>query len=257
VKVVIIEDERPAAERLQMLLERYHPDTEIIQVLDSVQNSIRWFTDNPGQAELVFMDIKLTDGLSFEIFRQVRINQPLIFTTAYNEYAIEAFKVNSIDYLLKPVAIEDLNRSLNKLASLRENLMDGHQRIEMEELAKVLGKLQHSYKNRFMIKVGEHIRSIPIEKIMMFSADGRVVYIVTDQGREYIVDYKMEELDEVLNPEIFFRINRSYALNINFIRDVIVYSNSRLKILMEKESENELIVSREKVNPFKQWFGMR
>jgi len=108
-----------------------------------------------------------------------------------------------------------------------------------------------------MIKVGEHIRSIQTEKIMMFSADGRVVYIVTDQGREYIVDYKMEELDEVLDPKIFFRINRTYTVNINFIRDVIVYSNSRLKVLMEKESENELIVSREKVNPFKLWFGMR
>ncbi len=256
-KVVIVEDERPAAERLQMLLERYHPDTEIIQVLDSVQGSIRWFTENPGLAELVFMDIKLTDGLSFDIFKHVRISQPLIFTTAYNEYAMEAFKVNSIDYLLKPIAFEDLNRSLNKLASLRENLMDGKQRIELEELAKVLGDLQKSYKNRFMVKVGEHIRSIPVDKLVMFSADGRVVYIVTDQGREYIVDYKMEELDEILDPEIFFRINRSYTVNINFIRDVIVYSNSRLKILLEKEYEKELIVSREKVNPFKLWFGMR
>jgi DNA-binding LytR/AlgR family response regulator len=257
VKVVIVEDERPAAEKLQMLLERYHPDTEVIQVLDSVKASIQWFTNYPGKADLVFMDIKLSDGLSFEIFKEVRINQPLIFTTAYNEYAIEAFKVNSIDYLLKPIAFEDLNRSLNKLASLRENLMDGHQRIEMEELVKVLGELQKSYKNRFMVKVGEHIRSIPVEKIEMFHADGRVVYIHTDQGREYIVDYKMEELDEVLDPELFFRINRSFALNINYIRDVIVYSNSRLKILMERESESDLIVSREKVNAFKAWFGMR
>jgi DNA-binding LytR/AlgR family response regulator len=256
-KVVIVEDERPAADRLRMLLERYHPDTEILAVLDSVEGSVRWFTENEVRADLIFMDIRLTDGLSFDIFKKVKINQPLIFTTAYNEYAIEAFKLNSIDYLLKPVSEEDLNRSMKKLASLRENLMDGHQRIELEELAKVLGKLQKTYKNRFMVKVGEHIRSIPVDKIVMFYADGRVVYVVTDQGREYIVDFKMEELDEVLDPEIFFRINRSYTLNINAIRDVIVYSNSRLKILMEREFENDLIVSREKVNTFKMWFGMR
>ena len=255
-KVVIVEDERPAAERLEMLLKRYHPDTEILSVLDSVQGSIRWFKENPGQADLIFMDIKLTDGLSFEIFKQVHINQPLIFTTAYNEYALEAFKVNSIDYLLKPVSFEDLNRSLGKLASLRENLMDGHQRLELEELAKVLGKMQKSYKNRFMVKVGDIIRSIPAENIILFYADGRVVYILTDQGREYIVDFKMEELDEVLDPEVFFRINRSFTIHISAIRDVIIHSNSRLKILLNREFERELIVSREKVNPFKLWFGM-
>jgi DNA-binding LytR/AlgR family response regulator len=257
VKVVIVEDEKPAAERLEMLLKRVHPDAEILQVLGSVESSVRWFSENPGKADLVFMDIRLTDGLSFDIFKQVRINQPLIFTTAYNEYALEAFRVNSIDYLLKPVSPEDLDRSLNKLSSLRENLMEGHHRIEYEELARVLGELQKSYKSRFMVKVGDHIRSVPIENILLFFADGRVVYILTDQGREYIVDFKMEELDEVLDPEVFFRINRSYSVNINAIRDVIIHSNSRLKILLNREFERELIVSREKVNPFKLWFGMR
>ena len=230
-KVVIVEDERPAAERLEMLLKRHHPDTEILQVLASVQDSVRWFKENPSLADLVFMDIKLTDGLSFEIFKQVQINRPLIFTTAYNDYALEAFRVNSIDYLLKPVSFEDLNRSLNKLTSLRENLLEGHQRLELEELAKVLAQVQKSYKKRFMIKVGDHIRSIPSENIVLFYADGRVVFVVTDQGREYIVDFKMEELDEVLDPEVFFRINRTFTLHINSIRDVIIHSNSRLKIL--------------------------
>lgn len=213
-KVVIIEDERPAAERLEMLLKRADPDSEILKILDSVDASVRWFKENPGLADLVFMDIRLGDGLSFEIFKQVRINQPLIFTTAYNEYALEAFRVNSIDYLLKPVSAEDMERSLSKLASLRENLVEGHQRIEYEELARVLDQLQKSYKNRFMVKVGDHIRSIPVENILLFFADGRVVYVLTDQGREYIVDFKMEELDEVLDPEFFFRINRSYTVNI-------------------------------------------
>lgn len=256
-KVVIIEDEKPAAERLEMLLKRALPDAEILKVLDSVEGSVRWFKEHSALADLVFMDIKLTDGLSFEIFKQVRINQPLIFTTAYNEYALEAFRVNSIDYLLKPVSDEDLNRSLNKLTSLRENLMEGHHRIELEELGRVLERLQKTYKTRFMVKVGEHIRSIPVENIVLFYADGRVVYLVTDQGREYIVDFKMEELDEVLDPELFFRINRSFSLNIHCIKDVIIHSNSRLKILLDRTFDRELIVSREKVTAFKLWFGMR
>lgn len=256
-KVVIVEDEKPAAEKLEMLLKRSVPDVEILTILDSVAGSIRWFKEHSALAELVFMDIKLTDGLCFEIFKQVRINQPLIFTTAYNEYALEAFRVNSIDYLLKPISAEDLNRSLNKLTSLRENLMEGHHRIELEELGRVLEQLRKNYKTRFMVKVGDRIRSIPVENTVLFFADGRVVYLLTDQGREYIVDFKMEELDEVLDPELFFRINRSFSLNINSIKDVIVHSNSRLKILLERTFDRELIVSREKVIAFKLWFGMR
>ena len=256
-KVVIVEDERPAAEKLEMMLRRIQPDVEILTILDSVKGSISWFSGKPSEADLVFMDIRLSDGLSFEIFSQVKINSPMIFTTAYNEYALEAFKVNSIDYLLKPISAEDLEKSLNKLSSMRENLTQVHHRIEYEELSRVLGQLQKSYKNRFMVKVGEHIRSIPVENILCFFADGRVVFVLTDQGREYIVDYKMEELDDVLDPEIFFRINRSFSVNINAIKDVIVHSNSRLKIVLTREFEREMIVSRDKVNSFKLWFGMR
>ena len=143
-RIVIVEDEKPAADRLELLLRRYDPDIEVIHHLDSVQSSIAWFKQQGTAADLVFMDIKLSDGLSFEIFRQVRINKPVIFTTAYNEYALEAFKVNSIDYLLKPIAYDDLYRSLSKLSNLRENLMDRSQRLELEELAKVLEQYQKS-----------------------------------------------------------------------------------------------------------------
>jgi DNA-binding LytR/AlgR family response regulator len=256
-KVVIVEDEKPAADKLELLLKRYDPDIEVIQRLDSVAGSVEWFGRNAPAADLVFMDIRLTDGISFEIFRQVRISKPVIFTTAYNEYALEAFRINSIDYLLKPVSYDDLFRSMNKLSSLRENLISGNQRIEMEELAKVLDQYQHTYKQRFMVKVGDHIRSIPVEQITMFYADGRVVYIFTGQGREFIVDFKMEELDEVLDPKLFFRINRTFTLHINGIKDVIIHSNSRLKVVLHQAFDEELIVSREKVNPFKLWFGMR
>lgn len=256
-KVLIIEDEKPAADRLELLLKRYDPDIEIIQRLESVSSSVEWFGQNPQEADLVFLDIRLTDGNSFEIFKQVRISKPVIFTTAYNEYALEAFKVNSIDYLLKPVSYENLFRSMNKLSSLRENLISGNDRLELEELAKVLDQYQHIYKQRFMVKVGDHIRSIPVEQITLFFADGRVVYIFTRQGREYIVDFKMEELEEVLDPEQFFRINRTFTLHIEGIKDVIIHSNSRLKIVLHQAFDQELIVSRDKVIPFKMWFGMR
>ena len=256
-RIVIVEDEKPAADRLELLLRRYDPDIEVIHRLDSVQSSIAWFKQQGTAADLVFMDIKLSDGLSFEIFRQVRINKPVIFTTAYNEYALEAFKVNSIDYLLKPIAYDDLYRSLSKLSNLRENLMDRSQRLELEELAKVLEQYQKSYKNRYMVKVGDHIRSIHTDQINLFYADGRVVYLLTDKGREYIIEYKMEELEEILDPELYFRLNRTFMVNINAIRDVIIHSNSRLKVLLHQQFEKELIVSREKVNAFKMWFGMR
>jgi DNA-binding LytR/AlgR family response regulator len=256
-KIVIIEDEKPAADRLELLLKRYNPDIQVLHRMDSVKKSVSWFQDHGSDVDLVFMDIRLADGLSFEIFKQVRINNPIIFTTAYNEYALQAFKVNSIDYLLKPISYEDLHRSLDKFSSLRENLLDTRQHAELESLAEMLGQYRKSYKNRFMIRVGDHIRSVPTDRIKLFYADGRVVYLVTDQGREYIVEYRIEELDKVLAPEMYFRLNRTFIVNINAIMDVIVHSNSRLKVVLDQQFEKELIVSREKVNSFKLWFGMR
>ena len=255
-KVIIIEDEKPAADKLELLLKRYDPDIEVIERLESVAGSVKWFKQNAHAADLVFMDIRLTDGTSFEIFRHVRILKPVIFITAYDEYALEAFRVNSIDYLLKPFSYDDLYRSMNKLSSLRENLINGNQRVDLEELAKLLEQVQQTYKQRFMVKVGDHIRSIPIGQITLFYADGRVVYILTDEGREYIVDFKMEELEEVLDPGLFFRINRTYTLHIEAIKDVVIHSNSRLRVVLHQDFDRELIVSREKVNPFKTWFGM-
>jgi len=255
-KIVIVEDEAPALQKLEALLERYDPEIEIVGRLDSVKSSVQWFQQSTFQPDLVFMDIRLTDGLSFEIFRHVTINSPVIFTTAYNEYALEAFKVNSVAYLLKPFSYDDLYRSMQKLITMRENLALPEQRIRMEELNDLLGNLQKNYKSRFMVKIGEHIRSVRSEDINLFFADGRVVYILTSAGRHYIIDHKMEDLQEVLDPEIYFRLNRTYIVNINAIDDVIVYSNSRLKVILNKEFENELIVSRERVGEFKKWFGM-
>ena len=255
--ILIIEDEKPAAEKLILLLKRYDEEITVCEVLPSVASSVEWFRDETHTADLIFMDIRLSDGLCFDIFTQVDIRTPVIFTTAYNEYALQAFKVNAIDYLLKPVSYDELYKSMEKLASLRENLADSRSRIRAEELTKLISHFSRNYKNRFMIKVGEHIRSVKTDDILLFFAEGRYVNVLTTGGREYIIDYKMEELPELLDPELFFRLNRTFIVNINAIKDVIVYSNSRLKVILTQPVDRELIVSREKVVYFKQWFGMR
>lgn len=252
-KVLIIEDEIPAAEKLERYLQKYDPSIVVAARLDTVAGAVAWLKDKQTEVDLIFMDIQLIDGLSFQIFQDVKVNRPVIFTTAFNEYALDAFKVNSIDYLLKPITFTDLAASLKKLESLREQLQwDSRQQERVES---IIGSMKSKeYKNRFMVKLGEHIKSITIEQVALFYADGRDVYLVTTQSRKFIIDYTLESLDEILNPKQFFRLNRTFILNINAIKDVLVYSNSRLKIALNQDFDKEIIVSREKVGDFKNWF---
>jgi DNA-binding LytR/AlgR family response regulator len=254
-RVLIIEDEKPAAEHLVRLLNRYDSSTEVITILGSVAKSIEWFSNPLNSADLIFMDIHLTDGLSFDIFNQIQINTPIVFTTAYNEYAIQAFKVNSIDYLLKPISYEDLFQSIEKLENLRINLSTSKQRLKFEELNEALAHFQKNYKERFMVKIGDRIKSVTIDKTVLFYADGRNAFLLTTKGNNYIIDYKLEELEELLNPEQFFRISRSFIVNINHIQEVAIHSSSRLKIKLEQNFNRDIIVSREKVGLFKEWFS--
>jgi len=254
-RVLIIEDEKPAVENLKVLLQRYDNSIEVVGELDSIASSVEWFSNPLNSVDLVFMDIHLSDGLSFEIFNKTQLNLPVIFTTAYNEYAIQAFKVNSIDYLLKPLDYDDLFRSMEKLESLRENLSSASQRIKLEELNEALLHYRKTYKERFMVKLGERIKSVTADKIVLFYAEGRNAFILTSKGNRYIIDYKLEELEEMLNPGTFYRISRSFIVNINHIQDVLVHSNSRLKIHFEQAFDREVIVSREKVSHFKNWFS--
>ena len=254
-KVLIIEDEKPAAEKLERLLGEVAPEMHMQVVLPSVKKSVNWLQAHPGSYELLFVDIQLADGLSFEIFKEVRIDKPVIFTTAYNEYAMEAFKVNSIDYLLKPITAAALRQSLNKLDLLRRNLPGLHEPDKLEALQQALSALKKTYKTRFMVKLGEHIRSIATEKVAFFFAEGRTVFLHTLSGRKFIVEYKLEELEGLLDPRLFFRLNRSFIVNINAITDVLVYSGSRLRISTEPEPPKEIIVSRERVGEFKDWFN--
>jgi len=250
-KVLIVEDELPAAEKLERYLLKYDPSSKVVATIDSVAKGVEWLTDNQDSIDLIFMDIQLLDGLSFQIFQKVNVMKPVIFTTAFNEFALDAFKVNSIDYLLKPITFTDLSASLKKLENLREQL----QPEQSERIQQAFSSLKtKEYKNRFMVKLGEHIRSITADQIALFYADGRDVYLVTTQPRKFIVDYTLESLENILDPQLFFRLNRTFIVNINSIKDVLVYSNSRLKITLTQEFDKEIIVSREKVGEFKDWF---
>jgi DNA-binding LytR/AlgR family response regulator len=251
--VIIVEDEVPAAEKLERYLQKYDTSIQVVARFDSVAATVAWLKDHQDSIDLIFMDIQLIDGLSFQIFQQVQVKKPVIFTTAFNEFALDAFKVNSIDYLLKPITYTDLSSSLKKLENFRQQFQWNSE--QNEKVQQVFTSLNtKEYKNRFMVKLGEHIRSITADQISLFYADGRDVYLVTGQPRKFIIDYTLESLEDILDPAVFFRLNRTFILNINSIKDVLVYSNSRLKITLNQEFDKEIIVSREKVGEFKEWF---
>ena len=249
--VLIIEDELPAAEKIERYLLKYDSNIRILAKLQSVEEAVDWLQENDQSLDLIFSDIQLTDGLSFEIFQKHPVNIPVIFATAYDEYALDAFKLNSIDYLLKPVTFMDLSNAINKLKAVKEGFGDTSEKVK-----KVVQDAEtRKYKARFMVKLGEHIHSIQTEDASIFYAEGRTAYLVTNTGKKFIVDFKLEDLENVLNPESFFRVNRTFILNIHAIKDVLVYSNSRLKITPKIDFDQEIIVSRERVAAFKDWFG--
>jgi two-component system LytT family response regulator len=251
-KILIIEDELPAREKLIRYLQRYDEGIEILDQLTSVKSAVHWLRTNPDTADLILMDIQLNDGKSFSIFEQLEVNTPIIFTTAFDEYAIKAFDVNSLAYLLKPIAYDDLCIALDKYKKISK-ASGSPEAMHMSEVLKSLATGK-SYKSRFMVKIGDHIRSVTTDQIMLFYADGRNAYIINTDERNLIIDYKMEELEELLDPKQFFRANRTFIISINGIKDVVVYSNSRLKIVPTVKLDKEIIVSREKVGAFKQWF---
>lgn len=252
-KVLIVEDESPAAEKLERYLHRYNEAIEVKGKVESVEEAVQWLEVHQATIDLIFMDIQLKDGVSLDIFKEVKVEKPVIFITAYNEYALDAFKMNGIDYLLKPITFTDLSASLQKAEALGAQLRWSDERTESisKTLDPAVGK---TYKNRFMVKLGDHIKSVTSDQISLFFADGRDVYLITDQMRKFIIDYTLESLDEILDPKIFYRVNRSYIVNISAIQDVVVFSNSRLKISPHVKWEPQIIVSREKVGAFKDWF---
>ena len=252
-KILIIEDEKPAADWLKQLIARLSQEIRILDVLDSVGGAVDWFSRHPVP-DLVFMDIQLADGLSFEIFDKVKISCPVIFTTAYEEYAIRAFKVNSVDYLLKPIAFAELEVAFGKFVDHAQQQASPSVTIEL--LSKVKEMLRKQYKTRFVIKVGEHLKSIAVEDILFFYSLEKATFLCTSDFKTYLVDYSLDRINEMVDENSFFRINRKYILSNRSIADIIFYSNSRLKIKLKKPDEESIVVSRDKVAAFKEWLDM-
>lgn len=247
-KAIIIEDEKLSAEHLARLLKKVDDSIEIIATFDSVKKSIEEFKKGV-KADLLFVDVHLADGLSFDIFTKIAIDTPVIFTTAYDEYAIKAFKINSVDYLLKPIGTEDLKIAIEKFRKLNA----GSQSTIIENIASAYQSINKQFKNRFMVKMGDTISSIKTEEITHFISEDGLVLLATENGKRYVIDYTLDNLETLISSDTFFRINRKVILNISSIQKVSSYFNSRLKINANFLNEDDCIVSRERVNDFKAW----
>jgi DNA-binding LytR/AlgR family response regulator len=244
---LIVEDEKVAAERLVGLIKKYDPSIDISEIVQSVKNAVLWL--NTHQApELIFMDIQLADGLSFEIYEQTIVKTPVIFTTAYDEYALKAFKVNSIDYLLKPIDQHELNNAIDKFKASNK-----HKEIPAQVFDNILNSLTKNYKNKFVLKVGEHIKVFTLEDVQCFYSMGKYTFLQNNSGRDYAINYTLDQLEDLLDPAQCFRINRKFIVSFSAISDIISYSNSRLKVKLNSNESDDLIVSREKVQDFKKW----
>lgn len=231
------------------MLLKLEPDTEILDVLDSVKTAVKWLSAN--EADLLFFDIQLADGLSFEILNQVHIKTPIIFTTAFDEYAIKAFKVNSIDYLLKPIDPEELQNALDKF---HQNFKRPEtQQPNLAMLEQAMKMLTKQYKERFVVKIGEHIHTISVSDSSYFFSQDKATFLVTQDKKRYIIDYSLEDVESLLDPQEFFRINRKYLISLRAVKDIVSYSNSRLRIILHQSDEMDAIVSRERVQDFKKW----
>jgi two-component system response regulator LytT len=257
-KVLIIEDEDLAVRKLQKTLQSVDSGAEIVGVTDSIRASVKWLQDNQAP-DLILMDIELADGQSFEIFDKVEVNSTVIFTTSYDEYALKAFKVNSVDYLLKPVQKEDLEAALDKFRKMKQ-LMGNNDSIGSLNVDSLVKELQQrlqpkDFRKRFLVKQGQKLVSVEVEEIAYFYSDGRVNFFKTNDNRKFIVDYTMDELEEMLDPERYFRISRSFYVSIESVDQIHDYFGNRLMLNLRPMVDKEAIVSREKVTDFKKWMG--
>jgi two-component system, LytTR family, response regulator LytT len=250
-KILIIEDEPLAAERIELLVQKYDADLEIVAKIDSVEETLLWLEEN-HTPDLMLVDVQLSDGLSFEIFKKTNVRCPVIFTTAYDQYAIQAFKVNSIDYLLKPVTFADLSSALDKFKILK-NAQNPLQNLAIQDLINSVKNLNKTYKTRFLVKFGEHIQFKVLEEIAYFYADDKIVYLTSAENRRFIVDYTLEELEELLDPKIFYRLNRKFIVKLDAVKNIKTALNSRLQIFLKPHIETDIFVSREKAQDFKAW----
>ncbi|MDA3891481.1 MAG: LytTR family DNA-binding domain-containing protein [Salinivirgaceae bacterium] len=254
IKVLIIEDEPYAQDELKRLLQNSNFELDVIDCIESVEDAVMFFENN-AQPDLIFFDIQLSDGISFDIFERVKITAPVIFTTAYDEYAIQAFKVNSIDYLLKPIEQEALNTSLNKLVEFKNHFSNKESVLSLQQIQSIieLAKPQQEYKSRIIIKVGDQIKFVSVNQIAYFYAEGNEVFVMTSDKHRYIVDFTLDQLGKLLNPILFHRLNRSILAHAISIVKIHKYFNSRLKVELNPAKEEEILISRVRVPEFLQW----
>lgn len=250
--VIIIEDEKPSARRLQRMLKTLNIDAQTM--LHSVDESIEWFQNNE-HPDLIFLDIQLSDGLSFEIFETVTVKSAIIFTTAYDEYALQAFKLNSIDYLLKPIDDNELAKAFSKYTERTQKQQSVT--LDFSEIQKLLvNPNEQRYKKRFSVKVGQHLKLISVDDVECFYSENKGTYLYSKNGRNYLLDTTLEQLEEELSPHTFFRINRKFFVNINAIKDMVSYTNSRIQIHLNTFNAHGVIVARERVKAFKTWLEL-
>lgn len=248
-RILILEDEKPAQEHLTHLLRMVEPHAEIVGKLDTVSSAVRWLTSH--HADLILLDIHLADDLSFKIFEQVEVRTPVIFTTAYDQYAIRAFKVNSVDYLLKPIDHDELVQSLQKFKQTRS----GGTNFDIEKVVNALSGPTKSFQERFVVSRGERVMSITTDQIAYFEGEDRYVYLTKKDGARYIVDYKLSDLEDLLDPRQFYRLNRSFIARFESIKSIYNLSKSRVKIELEPMARREIIVSSDNTQDFKRWLN--
>ena len=250
-RVLIVEDEKAAVRRLNNLLDQVGENIEVVGVTDTIKNTKEWFYNN-RMPDLAFFDIQLADGISFEVFDQVSVKCPIIFTTAYDQYALKAFEVNSIDYLLKPIKKEELTRAIRKYKTLTDPKSENP--VDLEIIKEVREMIRRGgYKERFVVKYGEHLKSIQVQEISFFISELKATFIITHERKKFLIDPSLDQVESMIDPLYFFRINRKYLIPFHSIQDIISYSNSRLRLRLKTTDEPDMIVARERVADFKKW----
>lgn len=249
-RILILEDEELAADRLQSMILKLRPETEVLAVLDTVEEAVEFLRAEPP-VDLAFFDIQLADGASFQVFEQLKVSCPVIFTTAYDQYTLKAFKVNSIDYLLKPINEPDLAQAIGQFEEMRAQF--GVSQNSLQRVEKVLRSLQKQYKSRFVVRAGHQFLSIRAASIQYFFTEHKTTWLRHQDGKKHALEHTLEELEELLDPAMFFRVNRQYIVHIDQIQQTTVYSNARLKIRLGDATETT--VSRDRVSGFKTWLG--
>jgi DNA-binding LytR/AlgR family response regulator len=252
-KVVIVEDEHLSAQRLQGMLKKYDPSIEVLAELPSVAASVEWFKNNPDP-DLVLMDIHLEDGQSFSIFETINLQVPVIFTTAFDEYTIKAFKVNSVDYLMKPLNYEELVAAIEKFKRIHGEAGE-EKTMGLEQLLQSMQKKEPEYKSRFLVSIGSRLKTIETEDIQYFFSADKITFLVTKENQRFPIDYSLDKMAVMLDPKQFFRINRQMTVKLEAIKNIHVFAKGKIKLDLDPPTKEDVFVSMDKVVEFKEWLG--